>query len=177
MRLVVTIAVLLCGGCASSYPGPAPGLPSAEISFTALEGEKAHEVDFRLMRESSSDNCFGPSKDLAYANVGLEKFLRGGSRGLSGVTIPADKEIEIRLDIRYRPFWFAGNNLINQDFDVAFTPAHNHRYRMDLEWDKDYIDVYLVELAADGGVHRVPFRLEECRHGWFTTESVIVEPD
>jgi hypothetical protein len=151
-------------------------MPTAEISFTALEGEKSHEVIFRLLRESSSENCLaGAAEKLAFANVGRTRWLRGESEGLSGVRIPAGKEIEIRLDVHYASFregWGGGH----KTFDVAFTPAPDHRYRLDLEWDQNYIDVRLLELAADGGRHPVPLRLEECRSGLFTIKSVPVEP-
>ena len=172
MRRLIITAIILCAGCASSYPGPVPGTPTAEISFTAVEGEKPHQVNFYLMRESSSENCTGEaSGKLAYASVGLSPWLHGESDGLAEVHIPADKEIEISLDIYYAAL--GGGH---KRFDVAFTPMPDRRYRLDLEWDLGYINVGLLELAADGGIHPVPFRLEECRPGWFTIKSVPVEP-
>ena len=135
MRLPAIAAVLLCGGCAVSYSGPPPGLPSAEISFTALAGEKAHTVTFGLVRESSSENCLWEATEkLAHANVGMSRFRGGESDGLSGVRIPANSEIAIRLSISYASF---GNK--HKVFDVAFTPAPDVRYRLDLEWDRDYM--------------------------------------
>ena len=89
--------------------------------------------------------------------------------------IPAEEEIEIRLEVRYASFWkeWGGGRKV---FDVAFTPAADRRYRLDLEWDRGYINVGLLELAADGGIYPVPFRLEECRPGLFSFKSVPVEP-
>ena len=173
MRKFALIGVLLCGGCVSNYAGPAPESPSAEISFTAVEGEKPHRVTFGLMHESSSDNCFGGSEQLAYANVGMARWASGESENLEGVRIPAEREIEIGLHISYAGFLGGGYEVLH----VAFTPIRDREYRLDLEWDRKYLDVRVLETAADGGVHTVPIRLEECRSSLLWYESVPIEPD
>ena len=90
-----------------------------------------------------------------------------------GPRIPTEQEIEIRLSVHYTSFWapYTGRFEI---FDVAFTPASDRRYRMELECERDYIDVRTLQLLADGGINPVPFRLEECRAGLFTIRSATL---
>ena len=149
--LMLLLLISATSGCVSTYAGPPSGAPAADISFSLVPGEKKYRASFALMQSVSRDKCYGDS-----AFLGQIKQQR--SQELTGVRIPADQEIEISVSVTAPSFPVASGDL----FTVLFTPINGRSYRFELEWDKDYRDVRVIELAADGQMRQIAVRGEEC---------------
>jgi hypothetical protein len=149
--LLMLLLITAASGCVSKYAGPPAGAPEADITFSLIPGERKYGANFRLMQPSSRNECFGDE-----ANLGQIKYRR--PRDLTGIRIPADREVEISVSL-YAPSFAWGESDI---FRVLFTPINGLSYRFEVEWDKDYRDVRVIELTADGQMRQIEVRGEEC---------------
>ncbi len=149
--VMLLLLISATSACVSKYTGPPAGTPTAEIRFSLIPGEKKYGAFFRLMQPSEKNECFGDEANLGAINHKRQRDLRG-------IRVPADREIEISVFL-YAPSFAFGKS---DNFRVLFTPVGGRSYRFEVEWDKDYRGVRVIESTADGQMREVDVRGETC---------------
>ena len=158
--ILIGFVPVLCSSClpySFNYPGPPQGIPTADISLAVIEGERGYVVAFWLYEKPSKDNCNRKGVGLAFANVKkTEKWLQ---TNLSNLRIPADQEIEIKLQID-------AHHLLAQDYSeevrAGFTLQKGHSYRFQVEWGPKYLDVRLLDVSPGQRSRLLPIKIEMC---------------
>lgn len=140
--LSIILVCLWISGCASTYTGPIPGTPTADVTFKVSGAPfLGYLASLWVYDKPKGKTCSGERVRLAYINKGNP--FGGSSDNPPRISIPAGKEINISASLT--PANAMGQYGCRQD--NVFYPAVNGHYLIKIDWTSSLCTVQLLDIT------------------------------